>query len=554
MDVEATVKKYHSDVLRGEIAANAMLRGYAEKTAPRLGKWNWERLRAFADFVDQLEQAAGSDAGTPLRLLPWQWAVAAQLLADPECKALLVVVARGAGKTELAAALMAYAMQTGGEKQTYYAIAPTLRTASIVFDRLRTMVKHVDDEAQCSEGTAISMQGGWIKARGSVMRALPCTETAMDGLSARLIVADEVARMERGFTRVVTGLGKDRASQLLAITTPDAKQRLQPVWPYWEALAGHYVGRETPPPDGWRAMIYGLESDDDALDETRWEAAQPSLGVTMSPAQMRTQVTSMMGTHDPHTVAECDMQILCRHNDRLSGALDLSILDRQMSEKIEWQRLEGMPAVVAIDMAKGAQLGPHSNLASLALAVYDCDNRRVCYRMLHWYAGGNIEADERRSRQPLRRWIAEGKLRQMAGEIHDMGVIEAAILDLKTRFSIRHVGVDPMSHQESAIVDWRKRGITVTGVDQSIRTMGPAWALWTDGLRGKTIVHDRDEVLRACLASTRTIQDNAGNVRPVKGRSMGNIDAVIASCMAAFLVERFQVSQKSGYEGGKIVI
>jgi len=154
----------------------------------------------------------------------------------------------------------------------------------------------------------------------------------------------------------------------------------------------------------------------------------------------------------------------------------------------------------------------------------------------------------------LGRWIAEGKLRQMAGEIHDMGVIEAAILDLKTRFSIRHVGVDPMSHQESAIVDWRKRGITVTGVDQSIRTMGPAWALWTDGLRGRSIVHDRDDVLRACLAATRTIQDNAGNVRPVKGRSMGNIDAVIASCMAAFLVERFQVSQKSGYEGGKIVI
>jgi len=554
MDVKNKVTRYFSAIAKREIAANIFLRGYAERALASAENWNWDAVDAFSEFVGGLRQAAGSDAGKPLRLLDWQYAVAAQLLADPDCKALLVVVARGAGKTELAAALMAYAMQTGGENQTYYAIAPTLRTASIVFERLRTMTRALDPEAQLSEGVAISAQGGWIKSAGSVMRALPCTETAMDGLSARLIVADEVARMERGFSRVVTGLGKDRRSQLLAITTPDAKQRLQPVFPYWEALAAHYAGREMPPPDGWRAMIYGLDAEDDALDETRWVAAQPSLGATMSIAQMRTQVVSMMGTHDPHTVAECDMQILCRHNDRLSGGIDLAILDRQMAEKIDWKRLEGMPAVIGIDMAKGASIGTHTNLCSLALCVFDVENSRFCYRCLHWYAGGAIEVDERRARQPLRRWIAEGALRRMAGEVHDMGVIEAAILDLKTRFNVRHVGVDPLSHQESAIMDWRKRGITVTAVDQSIRTMGPAWALWTDGLRGKTIVHDRDEVLRACLSATRTIQDNAGNVRPVKGRSDGNIDAVIASCMAAFLAERFQVNQKSGYESGKIVI
>ena len=85
--------------------------------------------------------------------------------------------------------------------------------------------------------------------------------------------------------------------------------------------------------------------------------------------------------------------------------------------------------------------------------------------------------------------------------------------------------------------------------------MGPAWALWTDGIRGRSITHQKDPVLRACLGATRTIQDNAGNVRPVKGRSSGNIDAVIASCMAAMLCERFNVARVSSYEtpGGVVI-
>ena len=83
-------------------------------------------------------------------------------------------------------------------------------------------------------------------------------------------------------------------------------------------------------------MLFGLDSEDDALDEDNWIKAQPSLGVTVQPANMKASIEAMMGTHDPEQVAECDMQILARHNDRLSGAMDLSILDRQMIEPIDW--------------------------------------------------------------------------------------------------------------------------------------------------------------------------------------------------------------------------
>lgn len=544
---EQIVKNYYQNIISGKIPSNLIFHGYAVSASKVCAAWDWAAVERFAEFVGAVKQAAGSSAGKPLALLPWQFAVAAQLLGDAECKALLVVVARGSGKTELAAALLAYSMLSGGANQQYYAVAPNLRAACIVFERCKTMLRQLDPEVTYSDATTISNQGGWIRSSGSVMRALPCTETAMDGISARLIIADEVARMEKGFGRVVTGLSKDQKSQILCITTPDARQKTRAIWPYWSALNTHYVqGAEAPA--GWKGMVFGLDPDDDALDEDAWIKAQPSLGVTVQPANMRASIQAMMGTHDPEQVAECDMQILARHNDRLSGAMDLSILDRQMLETIDWESLRGSPAVIAIDLARGAQIGDHANLSSLCLAVYDIKNEKYRYRLLHWWAGQNITADEKRCHQPLRKWIAEGYLRQMSGEIHDMTVIEAAVQEMMSLYVVKHVGVDPLSHQESALVDWRKRGIQVTAVEQGIRTMGPAWALWTDGLRGKTITHTKDPVLRSCLSATRTIQDNAGNVRPVKGRSSGNIDAVIASCMAAILCERFNVARVSSYE------
>lgn len=555
VDARVSVRAYVHALVSGEIACNRSMHGWAVETQASMDAWNWAALAAYHTFSQRMQQATGSHAGEPLRLLPWQLAVAAQLLCDPTCKALLVVVARGAGKTELAASLLAYSIMSATKpQQQFNAVAPNLRTASIVYDRLRTMIKHLDPDSTCSETTAISHQGGWIKANGCTMRALPCTETAMDGLAARLIVADEVARMSKGLGRVITGLSKDAGAQLLCITTPDALQRTRAIWPYWSALAAHYATGEAAPA-AWRGMMYGLDSADDALDQDEWIKAQPSLGHTVSVGAMRSSIESMMGTHDPEQVAECDMQILARHNDRLSGALDLSILDRQMITSNRLEELKGAPAVIAIDLARGAVLGPHANLSSLCLAVWDQAASIYHYSLVHWWAGQNIEGDERRSQQPLRRWVAEGHLRQMSTEIHDMGVIEAVIQQMMTRYSVRHVGVDPLAHQESALVDWRRRGITVTAVEQGIRTMAPAWALWTDGLRGKTIQHAPDPVLRACLSATRTISDNVGNVRPVKGRSAGNIDAVVACCMAAMLCERFQLARGSSYErAGGIVI
>jgi phage terminase large subunit-like protein len=114
------------------------------------------------------------------------------------------------------------------------------------------------------------------------------------------------------------------------------------------------------------------------------------------------------------------------------------------------------------------------------------------------------------------------------------------------QFDIRKIGVDPHPAQARDIKRWQERGWPIVAVDQSIRTMAPAWKLWGDLLKSRQLTYQPDPVLRSALNAVRLIRDNVGNTRPVKGRSAGNTDAVVAGNMAALLMEHHSVREASG--------
>ena len=175
-------------------------------------------------------------------------------------------------------------------------------------------------------------------------------------------------------------------------------------------------------------------------------------------------------------------------------------------------------------------------------------------RNVSWWAGTDMALDERRCKQPLGQWVEQGHLRRMPGEWHDMTVVEAEIEHLLSRFEVRKIGVDPHPAQARDIRRWQERGWPIVPVDQGIRTMAPAWKLWGDLLKSKQLFYEPDPVLRGALNAVRLIRDNVGNTRPVKGRSAGNTDAVVAGNMAALLMEHHQVRDAGGVAASKCPI
>jgi phage terminase large subunit-like protein len=546
-------------VVDGSIVANARIRDscrryLAERAKPgEHGVWWDEQLAEDARaFALKCGQGAEAGAGQPLVWMPWQCMVAMILLArrrmvdgrksdTPATKALLLAVARGNGKTEFAASLLMAAMRDGSTRLEFASVAPDSRLAQKTFERMAVMSETLGVSEWKSTGGSTPAHPGRVKHGNNRYISLPCTDKALDGLTTRMVIADEVARMEKAFGRLLTGLAKFPTSQLLAITTPDPEQKTRPIWGYWDALE-RAIADGTPYPAGWWPMLYGLEQDDQASDPAAWPKAHPALNVIIDPGQLELSARTMLESGDPAQIAEFETQLACRYHELATTDIDLAVLERQM-QPADWTRLQGAPAVIGLDLSRGGY-GPQLDLTTLCLMVVDGGVIRA--RNVSWWAGTDMGRDEKRCKQPLGAWVEQGHLRRMPGEWHDMTIVEAEIENLMHQFGVRKIGVDPHPSQAKDIKRWIDKGWPIVPVDQSIRTMAPAWKLWGDLLKSKQLHYEPDPVLRAALNSVRLIADNVGNIRPVKGRSSGNTDAVVAGNMAALLMEHHQVRTATG--------
>jgi phage terminase large subunit-like protein len=459
----------------------------------------------------------------------------------PATKALLLSVARGNGKTEFAASLLMSQMADPATRFEFSSVSTTGDKAQLTFRRMKTMAETLGDREWKASGGSTGAHPGRIRHGGNTFTSLPCTDNALDGLTARCIIVDEVARMDKAFGRLLTGLAKFPTSQLLAITTPDPEQKTRPIWGYWDALE-RAIAEGVPYPAGWWPMLYGLERDDQASDPATWPKAHPALGTIIDPTQLEISARTMLESGDPAQIAEFETQLACRYHELATTDIDLGVLERQM-EPADWERLRQQPGVIGLDLSRGGY-GSQLDLTTLCLMVVDGDKIRA--RNVSWWAGTDIGRDEKRCKNPLGAWVEQGHLRRMPGEWHDMAVVEAEIESLMARYAIRKIGVDPHPSQAKDIKRWQDKGWPIVPIDQSIRTMAPAWKLWGDLLKSRQLVYEPDPVLRSALNAVRLIADNVGNVRPVKGRSAGNTDAVVAGNMVALLMEHHQVRTHSG--------
>ena len=557
---------YAESIASGSAVANLRIldsckRYLEERRAPAAHDVWWDEVRAeeARSFARRCGQGVEEDAGKPLEWMPWQCMVAMVLLArrrvigkvktdTPATKALLLVVARGNGKTEFAASMIMAAMRDTSTSLEFSSVAPDGRLAQKTFERMATMCRTLamddvdkDEQGWKASGGSTPAHPGRVRHGGNRYISLPCSDKALDGLTTRLVVADEISRMPKAVGRLLTGLAKFATSQLLAITTPDPEQKTTPIWGYWQACEAA-ITDGTPYPAGWWPMIYGLDPDDQASDPTVWAKAHPGLGVIVDPTQLQLAAQTMLNTGDPVQIAEFETQLACRYHEIATTDIDLAVLERQMVD-CDWDRLRGSPAVIAIDLSRG---GYGSQLDLTALTIMVVDGGIIRARNVCWWAGTDIALDEKRCKNPLQVWIEAGHLRRMPGEWQDMSIVEAEIEHLMALYDVRKIGVDPHPAQARDIRRWQDRGWPIVAVDQSIRTMAPAWKLWGDLLKSKQLCYQVDPVLATGLNNVRLIRDNVGNTRPVKGRSAGNMDVIVSGNMAALLMEHHQVRESTG--------
>lgn len=551
------------------------------------------------DFVARLPT---TDTGQPFRLYPWQRDAIMEFYStvvpdsgtdDPEQMIrqywyLYLEISKKNGKSELAAALGLYHLLGDGELNAeVYICAADRDNAGIVFNAAvfmatsapwtakmiaRGELKIVDSQKRMIYRRRVRTGNGgykWLKI--GELRAVSSEAYSKHGYKPSCVIFDELhAQPNRDLWDVMTaGDDPDRTSigwevHEKAVAVRDARQlrRIQAEGgdprtvlslrhvedaDMAEAQAA-LLARDLP---NWLPILYGLtamfgdDPDDleqiDIWDESLWYLCNPSLGRHLRLRNIR------MEAKDAHQSEAAEKLFRwLRLNQWISvkavGWISLSLYDKtqwgpsKKADRAEWlEKLRGLTCYGGVDLSTSKDLTAFVLLFPPQLGL-DC---AVLWPFI-WRPRGTVEEAERRDHVPYRDWERAGFLTLCEGDIIDYSMVEERIRWAKETFDLRLVGFDPylsrtITQRLSPIVD-------IIEVPQDLKNMSPAMKETEDMMTRHQLLHVHNTCFRWNFGNVRNYVDGNGNCKPVKTRSVGRIDAAVASIivMAVWMIARNQ--------------
>jgi phage terminase large subunit-like protein len=185
----------------------------------RLPKRGGSRAIAFVERY--VRTPKGQGARHRLKLRPWQRQIIRGVLDEPRPRQGLVSIARGNGKSTLAAAIGLYGLLADGvEGAQVCCVASDERQARIVFNSARRMVELDQDLAARVQ---VYKDHLYVPQTDSALFALPADPAALQGWDPSLCVVDELHVVTADcYEAMLLAAGKRDRSLLLAISTPAA--------------------------------------------------------------------------------------------------------------------------------------------------------------------------------------------------------------------------------------------------------------------------------------------------------------------------------------------
>ena len=224
-------------------------------------------------YIRKLTVSQGEGVGGPFEVLPWERRFL-QGAFRPGVELAALTVARGNGKTTLAAALAAAAVDgpLAQPRGQCVVVASSLNQARVLFGHVEAFLGRLHRKLR--RPTWRSVNGpNEVSIRhlstGAEVRAIAADPARAHGLAPVLVLADEPAQWPRAtadrmYAALETSLGKLPSSRLVALGT-------RPV-----SGSGHWF--ETLLAGGADyAQAHAAARDADPMDRRAWEAANPSL-------------------------------------------------------------------------------------------------------------------------------------------------------------------------------------------------------------------------------------------------------------------------------------
>jgi len=404
-----------------------------------------------------------------------------------------------------------------------YCAATKKDQARIVFGDAKELVK----SSGLRTRVAILVSTLYREASASKLEPLGADEDSLDGLNPHFVSMDEIHKYKtRGMIDVLeTATGARRQPIIFKITTAgdDAESPCGHEHNYACQILERTLIDET-----YFAFIAHADVGDDWTSERTARKANPNYGISVNPADLRAKVVKAQGI--PAAAAAYKQ----KHLNLWVQISEpwLSIDGWRAGQTSGWSReqLRGRSCVVGIDLASKLDL-----CAMTALFEPTADDPKWRVLLWVWTPADTLEKRAHRDRAPYIVWRDEGFLIAVPGTKVDHDVIRQALRELADLAVIVAVGFDPW-HADQI----EKKLEDEDGFDpEALIEVSQTFAGMSSGckeLEAEVLAEQVDAggspLMEWCVGNAVVQRDGKDNIYPVKRRSRGRIDPVVALAIA----------------------
>lgn len=565
---------YAEAVTSGEIIAGPHVRAACQRhlndleTAENRGLYFDEHTAAEAiDFFETILCLNGGQfEGQPFLLLPWQSFVVGSLFGwkrlSDDCRRFRVAyieTPKGSGKSPLAAGIGLKGLVADGEPRAeIYAAATHRDQAKVLF---RDALAFFDQSPELNARLVASGTGDnrWNLAfmeKGSFFRVISSESKGKSGPRPHMALLDEVHEHKDGTVIEMLRAGfKFRRQPLSVMITNSGHDMTSVCWEYHEMgvkiCAGQLENDEVfayicALDEADMVDVDGKVDDHYLTDETLWPKVNPSLDAGIPGYDyIRSQVREAQGM--PSKMATVKRLCFCQWTDA----------DNPWIDGPSWFAIEDKGFDVALLADRrcwgGLDLSAVNDLTAYAL-LFEPSLDDIYWRLKVWFwmPGKGLVQKAAQDRVPYIAWRDAGYLTAIDRKTIEYEFVITDLMKINADFDVQKIAFDRWNiasfNKEVERIGANLPELQEFG--QGFQSMGPAVKEFERLLDDK-IRHDGNPVLTWCAANAVAVEDPAENKKLDKARSNGRIDGIVASVMAAGIIDT--EGGVSVYEGRGVI-
>lgn len=518
--------QYNDAVLNHKIITNKFIYQASERMKSWFDKddryFDYDDVDKKIRFMQKLKHNKGKFAGLYFELLPYQQWITANIIGwkwkstnTRVINTALLMLARKAGKTFFAAALMLSIIMTDAERGAEgYMISNSAAQAGIAFEHCKGQTSSIDPHGKIFSRYRSEIR---IPLLDSKIKVLSSDTTTLDGLNPSVFIVDEYheAKTNELVNILRTGQGIRQNPLGCIISTAGFNATADyPLYALWSNAK--LVLNGTLEQDTLFAAIYQLDEEDDFKDESVWIKSNPTLGDTVSYKYLKEQVQQAI--NEPSSeVSIKTKNFNCWCQSETTWIQDEKI--RLVSQKFNYDMFnpEETYCILGVDIAERSDLCVVTSLIPYKDRIYLKAHPFIC----------ETAYNNSPNKELYRQWVKEGQLELVKADSIDIDFVIKKIEEINDKVPIALVAYDPY-HANQLKIACEKNGIPVRAVKQGLGSFGEPTSLIEHMILTKEVVIDDQNIIRWCFANVLIKTDENENRKPIKASKNQKIDIVIA--------------------------